>query len=125
MPEVKAYLATVSEAPDPAAGKKAADAFVSRYERLYPSAVRSFLDDLSASLAHLELPAAHGRFVRTTSLIERSFGEERRRTTAIPRFFDEYSALKLVFGTLTRATARWHRLRISEIEDRQILRLRE
>ncbi len=123
--EVKAYLAAVREAPNPDEGKKAAGIFIGRYERQFPSAVRSFTDDLPASLAHLQLPAAHRKFVRTTNLIERSFEEERRRTKTIPRFFDEHSALKLVFGALTRATARWQRLRITELEQRQIDHLRD
>ncbi len=72
--------------------------------------MRSFTDDLPASLAHLQLPAAYRKFMHTANLIERSFEEERRRTKTIPRFFDEHSALKPVFGALTRATARWQRL---------------
>ncbi len=122
--EIKAYLAAVREAPNPDEGQKAAEVFIGRYERQFPSAVRSFTDDLPASLAHLRLPAAHRKFVRTTNLIERSFEEERRRTKTIPRFFDEHSALKLVFGALTRATARWQRLRITDLEQHQIAPLR-
>ena len=53
----------------------------------------SLREDLEASLAHLRLPAAHRKHVRTTNLIERSFLEERRRTKIIPRFFDERSCL--------------------------------
>ncbi len=63
--------------------------------------------------------------MRTTNLIERSFEEERRRTKTIPGFFDEHSALKLVFGALTRATARWQRLRITDLEQHQITHLRQ
>ena len=72
--------------------------------------MRSFTDDFPARLVHLQLPAAHRQFVSTTNLIERRFEEERRGTKTIPRFFDEHSALKLVFGALTHATARWRRL---------------
>lgn len=66
------------------------------FDHLYPSAVRSFVDDLDASLAHLNLPAGQRNYARTTNLIELSFEEERRRPKTIPRFFDEHSALKLV-----------------------------
>lgn len=62
--------------------------------------------------------------MRTTNLIARSFEEERRRTKTIPRFFDEHSALKLVFGALTRATARWQRVRVTDLEQQEIRRLR-
>lgn len=122
--EMKAYLAAVREAPTLEDGRQAATALVAKFERSYPSAVRSFVDDLDASLAHLRLPAGHRKYVRTTNLIERSFEEERRRTKTIPRFFDEHSALKLVFGALTRATARWQRVRVTDLEQQELRRLR-
>jgi len=56
---MKAYLAAVREAPTLEDGKQAAVAPVAKFERLYPSAVRSLMDDLDASLAHLRLPAGH------------------------------------------------------------------
>jgi transposase-like protein len=58
-------------------------------------------------------------------LIERSFLEERRRTKIIPRFFDERSCLKLVYATLVRASQRWQRIRITDAERAQLLRLRQ
>jgi len=122
--EVKAYLAMVREAPTYAEGQEAARRFVERFQRDYPSAVRSFVDDLEASLNHLKVPLAHRRYVRTTNLIERSFEEERRRTKVLPRFWTEHSALKLVFATLQRATRRWQRVRITELERKQIAALR-
>ena len=89
-----------------------------------PSAVGSLADDLDASLAHLRLPGGHRKYMRTTNLIERSLEEERRRTKAIPSFFDEHSALKLVFGALTRATARRQRVRVTDLGHHEMRRLR-
>ena len=63
--------------------------------------------------------------MRTTNLIERSFEEERRRTKTIPWFFDEHSALKLVFAAPTCATARWERVRVTDLEQQEIRRLRK
>lgn len=122
--EIKAYLGTIREAPTLEAGKKAAEEMIQRYQKQYPSAMKSLADDLEASLNHLEIPVAHRKFVRTTNLIERSFEEERRRTKTIPRFFDEHSALKLVFATLTRATRRWQTLHVTELEQKQMVQLR-
>jgi putative transposase len=93
--EIRASLDAVMLAPDYAKGQQAANKFIEKYEKIYPSAVRSFKDDLEASLAHLKMPGIHRKYVRTTNLIERSFEEERRRTKVIPRFFDEKSTLKL------------------------------
>lgn len=84
----------------------------------------SFSDVLEASLAHLEAPLAHRKYIRTTNLIERSFVEERRRTKIIPRFFNERSGLKLVYAVLWRASERWQRVRMTELERKQLEVLR-
>lgn len=111
--EVKLWLQQVRDAPTLAMGQQSAKALMERYEGSYPTAIRSFRDDLDASLAHLRLPPAFRRCVRTTNLIERGFGEERRRTKTVPRFFDERSCLKLAFAALTRSARRWRRVIIS------------
>jgi transposase-like protein len=81
-------------------------------------------EDLEASLADLKLPPRHRISARTTNLIERSFEEERRRTKVIPRLLDEKSAMKLVFATLIRASDRWSRVSVSELERQQLILLR-
>ena len=63
--------------------------------------------------------------MRTTNLLERSFVEERRRSKVIPRFTDEKSAMKLVFATLIRASERWSRVSVSELERKQLGLLRQ
>jgi len=117
--EVKAWLTSVRDAPTPQAGRQAAAETIARFEGEYPAAMKSFADDLEASLAHLRLPAARRKYVRTTNLIERSFAEERPRTKVIPRFFDERSCLKLAFGALEQAARRWQRVTITELEQRR------
>lgn len=123
--EVKAFLEAVRDAPTVEAGRQAAEHVLAQFSTAYPSAMRSFSDDLEASLAHLELPLAHRKFVRTTNLIERSFEEERRRTKTLPRFFSEHSGLKLAFAVLWRASQRWQRVRISSLERKQLDLLRQ
>src|SRR4051794_33252118 len=54
---------------------------------LLPSAVACFEDDFEACIAHLRLPVTHRRSTRTTNLLERLFGEERRRLKIIPNGF--------------------------------------
>jgi putative transposase len=100
--EIRASLDAVMLAPDYATGQQAANKFIEKYEKIYPSAGCSFKDDLEASLAHLKMPEIHRKYVRTKKLIERSFEEERRRTKVIPRFFNEKSDLKLAFSVLWR-----------------------
>ena len=43
----------------------------------------------------------------------------------IPRFLTEKSALKLVYGVLIRASARWRRVKMGENEKHQLILLRE
>lgn len=119
---VKAYLEAVRDAPDYETGRRLAELVRERFAQAYPSAMRSFAEDLEASLAHLKLPPAHRRSVRTTNLAERSFEEERRRAKVLPRFRTEKECLKLVFGTLWRASERWRRVRFSEHERKQLER---
>jgi transposase-like protein len=42
-----------------------------------------------------------------TNLLERLFGEERRRTKVIPHVFGERAVLKLMYAALIRAAERW------------------
>ena len=77
-------------------------------------------DDLQASLAHLKLPSLHQKTVRTTNLAERGFVEERRRAKVIPRFRSERECLKLVFGTLWRASERWRKVKFTAFEQKQL-----
>ena len=43
----------------------------------------------------------------------------------IPRFLTERSALKLVYGVLIRASARWRQVRMGEAERHQLGLIRE
>jgi putative transposase len=119
-PEIKAHLVALRDAPNLEVGQQIATDVIARFQNELPGLCKALSDDLEALLAHLNLPPAHRKYVRTTNLIERSFVEERRRTKIIPRFFTEKSCLKLVFATLDRAAARWQRVRITPLEYEQI-----
>ena len=122
--EVKAYALAAYQALSPLAARVAAEEFRRRYAREFPSAVACFEDDFEACIAHLRLPIAHRKAIRTTNLLERLFGEERRRTKTIPHAFGERAVLKLMFAALARASQSWRRLVISEFELKQIEELK-
>lgn len=122
--EVLAHARAVRDAPTHEAGEAQAASLIESFGEIYPAAVKSFADDLEASLAHLKVPVRHRINVRTTNLLERSFVEERRRTKVIPRLLDEKSAMKLVFATLMRVSERWSRVSISELERKRLGLLR-
>jgi putative transposase len=71
-----------------------------------PSALACLQDDFEACIAHRRCPLAHRRVIRTTNLLERLFGEERRRTKVIPHAFGECAVLKLIYAALIRAAER-------------------
>lgn len=123
--EVKAHLDAVYYAPNFKTAKQMAQSFKDAFGLKYPSAVECFEEDLEACLNHLQCPAKHRRRISTTNLVERSFGEEKRRSKVIPRFFNEKSGLKLVFASLIRASQRWQTVHFSFDEQAQILALRD
>ena len=122
--EVKGLAHAAYRASSPALARLTRDEFVKRFEMELPSATRCFLDDFEACIAHLRLPISHRRAIRTTNMLERLFGEERRRTKVIPHAFGERAVLKLMFASLLRASKTWQRVVISEFELRQIEDLR-
>jgi putative transposase len=63
--------------------------------------------------------------IPVTNLLERLFGEARRRTKVIPHAFGERAVLKLVYAALIRAAERWRGIRISEFEQRQLKAIRD
>jgi transposase-like protein len=100
------------------------DEFVRTYERELPAATACFVDDFAACTAHLKLPLTHRKATRTTNLLERLFGEERRRSKVIPHAFGERAVMKLMFAALLRASETWRGIRITEFELRQLTLLR-
>ena len=124
--EVKEAVHAAYRAPSLALARVNRDDVVARYERRYPAAVRCFLEDFEACVAHLNLPPAHRRVCRTTNLLERLFVEERRRSRAAGTMLaGERAVMKLMFAALIRASETWRGIRISEFERRQLERLAE
>ena len=79
---------------------------------------------LSAPPCHSEA-RNRPKTARTTNLLERLFGEDRRRTKLIPHAFGEKPVLKLMFAAMIRASQSWRRVIISEFELKQIAELRQ
>jgi putative transposase len=124
-PEFKARVTACYQAPSRAIARDLASGIRADYATVAPSALACFDDDFEACIAHLRLPVTHRRVTRTTNLLERLFGEERRRLKIIPNGFGEKPVLKLMFGALIRAAERWRGLRFTEFELRQLAALRK
>jgi transposase-like protein len=124
-PEFKACVQACYQAASPALARLLHDQVVADYAKVLPSAVACLQDDFEACIAHLKFPLAHRRAIRTTNLLERLFGEERRRTKVIPHAFGERAVLKLMYAALIRAAERWRGIKTSEFERRQLQAIRD
>ena len=82
-------------------------AIIEGHKESFPAAMKSLERDLEETLAALKFPLAHRHWIRTTNLLERLFGEGRRRTKVIPRFRSEASGLALIFAVLLDASEGW------------------
>ena len=103
----------IDQPPGQAAVEEAtrrAEAFATRYEHLYPSAVACLTSTLRDLTTHLRFPREHWQRIRHTNLLERTFGETRRRTKVIGRLPGERSCLTLVWAVLDRASKGWRGL---------------
>jgi len=124
-PEVALRARACYEAASPALAAVLRDDVVQTYERDLPAAGRGFLDDFDACIAHLRFPLQHRKVIRTTNLLERLFGEARRRTKVVPHAFGERPVLKLMYAAVIRAAERWRGLTVGEFERRQLQAIRD
>jgi putative transposase len=93
--------------------RRQAEAFAAKWQRRYPSAVACVTGDLASLTMHLRFPAEHWHRIRHSNLIERTFGETRRRTKVIGRLPGEASCLSLVWAVLDHASRGWRGLTMS------------
>jgi putative transposase len=124
-PEFKARASACYQAASPALARLLRDDIAATYATDLPAAMACLDDDFEACITQLKFPLAHRRAIRTTNLLERLFGEERRRTKVIPHAFGERALLKLMYAAVIRADERWRVLRMSEFELRQLKAMRD
>jgi len=86
------------------------EALAAKHETAYPGFSKCLRSDAAGLTAYLNTPVAHHRRVRHSNLIERTFGETRRRVKVIGRLPGQTSCLSLVYGVLTRASVGWRGL---------------
>jgi putative transposase len=107
-----------------AEARRRAARFIAKWKPLYPSAVACVADNLDALLVHLLFPAEHRKRIRHSNLIERTFGETRRRVKVIGRLPGEQSCLSLVWAVLDRASTGWRGLTMTPKALRRLQDLR-
>jgi putative transposase len=104
--------------------RRRAEAFARRWRDHYPAAVACLLDSLPELTCFLRFPREHWARIRHTNLIERTFGETRRRVKVIGRLPGERSCLSLVWAVLDRASRGWRGVVMTPAGVRQLQDLR-
>lgn len=104
--KVKDSLRKIFYAPTYEHAKEAVELFKDKWGRKYSSAVEILTEDIELCLTYYKFPYRHWKRIRTTNVVERSFGEVKRRTKGIGRFQDEERALAMVYWQLKEL--RWY-----------------
>jgi transposase-like protein len=129
--EVKAEFWKIFDDIDAPAGQEAVDvargriaAFEKRYASMYPAAVKCLGTDVASLTVYLRFPKEHHKRIRHSNLIERTFGETRRRVKVIGRLPGERSCLSLVWAVLDRASKGWRGVKHTPATTRLLADLR-
>jgi len=85
-------------------------AFIGRYGREYPEAVRSLEKAGDHLFTFFDFPKRHWRSIKSTNVIESMFNAVKLRTDAARRIHNRHSALFLVFKLLTTQEKRLHKI---------------
>jgi len=111
-PTLKKLIRRAFTARSYAEGLAQARAIIDEHREAFPAAMACLERDLDECLTALRFPFVHRRQIRTTNLLERLFGEGKRRSKVIPRFTSEASGLSLLFAVLVDASEGWRGVRM-------------
>lgn len=112
-PLIKKMILRAFTATTFAKGLEIGKALIAQHKEAFPEAMKCLERDLEECLTVLKFPFAHRVKIRTTNLLERLFGEGKRRTKVIPRFTSESSGLTLLFAVLVDTSEGWRGVRMS------------
>ncbi len=98
-PELKALFYQ----KDRQAADQAVAAFIEKYRGVYPTAVECLQRDLEACLTFYAYPKEHWKTIRTSNVIERLFGEVKRRSHKMAAAFRNEQSCLLLFYAVIRS----------------------
>jgi len=78
-------------------------AFTAKFEKIYPTAVECLKRDLDACLTFYRFPEKHWKYIRTSNIIERLFGEVKKRTHKMASAFRNEDSCLLMFYAVIRS----------------------
>lgn len=97
-------------------GRQEADqavaAFIAKYQAVYPTAIACLQRDLEACLTFYSFPKEHWKTIRTNNVIERLFGEVKRRSHTMAAAFRTEESCVLLFYAVIRSL-RFNKLTMS------------
>ena len=111
--EMKKLIDRVFNAKDYDEGIKLGKELIVKFKDRFSSAMECLEKALPEVITCLKFPKSHRKRISSSNIIERLFGEGKRRTKVIPRFPTERSCLTLFYATLIDSSKRWHGVRIS------------
>jgi transposase-like protein len=123
--ELKAAILESFHAKDFKAGLKIGREVIAGYRDRFPAAMACMEETLEETLTVLKLPPAHHKRLRTANILERTFGEKKRRTKVIPHFFSEKAALKLSYATMLAVSNKWRGITMDAFTTSMIDELRK
>ncbi len=78
-------------------------AFLAKYEKVYPTAIECLNRDLDACLTFYRFPQKHWKYIRTSNIIERLFGEVKKRSHKMSAAFRNEESCLLMFYAVIRS----------------------
>lgn len=80
-----------------------AAAFIAKYEKVYPTAIECLKRDFDACLTFYSFPEKHWKYIRTSNIIERLFGEVKKRSHKMAAAFRNEDSCLLMFYAVIRS----------------------
>ncbi len=101
--QLKPELKALFYQKDRQAADQAVAAFVEKYEKVYPTAIACLQRDLEACLTFYAYSKEHWKTIRTNNVIERLFGEVKRRSHKMAAAFRTEGSCVLLFYAVIRS----------------------
>jgi putative transposase len=97
---------------------QAVAAFIEKYQKIYPTAIECLQRDLEACLTFYAFPKEHWKTIRTNNVIERLFGEVKRRSHKMAAAFRNEGSCVLLFYAVIRSL-KFHKLTMPAASQKQ------
>jgi putative transposase len=101
--QIKPELKALFYQRDRQAADQAVAAFIEKYQKVYPTAIACLQRDLEACLTFYAFPKEHWKTIRTNNVMERLFGEVKRRSHKMAAAFRTEESCLLLFYAVIRS----------------------